>query len=463
MLKNVLDKNICLKGDEFVKNGLPSIKVYYRILNPDTKGINGVLSKLGYLERKINYQNSHMHFNRLSYEDIKNFVEIESKSGCKLNETKESYFDKCKKEPKISLCKLDFICSCGNEFSLSFNTFKSSNQRKCKGCSAKINSLSKRYSYEEVKNYIEIESGSGCKLISSTYKNNHEKLKIQCSCGNIYERAMAEFKGQKLFKCKKCTGASIKPTYEDVKEDLNKNDIELFSLTYINQNSKLKIKYPCGFIAERDYANIKKSNYVCPHCIKVGYNRNTQRFKEEITEITDGEYVLLSEYKTMNDKVTIKHNKCGHIYEVTPHNFLDAGNRCPKCNVTKGEYEVESYLKAHNINYKFQYSFVDLFSDKGYELRFDFAVLNNLNEVMLLIEYDGIFHYKKVYEDQDFEGQITRDGKKDSYCKSHNIRLLRIPYWEFDNIKDILDKEIKCNYKGVDIYGKKNISEKNNI
>jgi len=31
------------------------------------------------------------------------------------------------------------------------------------------------------------------------------------------------------------------------------------------------------------------------------------------------------------------------------------------------------------------------------------------------------------------------DNIKNNYCISNNIPLLRIPYWEKDNIKDILD------------------------
>lgn len=386
--------------------------------------------------------------NRLTYEYVKNYVEIESKSGCELLETEKSYYDKCKKNPKMVECKLSFKCSiCKKEFYQSFNSFKSSKKYRCNKCSAESAGKIQAHTYEEVKKYIEVDSGSGCKLISSNYVKYHDKLKLQCSCGNVFERALSEFKGRKLYKCPECTGAKIKFKYEDIKNDLLSHNIILLEDVYKSNMTNMKIKYSCGFIAYRNYENIRKSNYVCPHCNKKGYGRNTEVIRRELQEITNGEYSLLSEYRTMNDKIKIIHNNCGNIYEVTPHNFIDGGNRCPFCNITKGERKILDILENNKLNYIYQYEFDDLLSNKGFPLKFDFAVFIN-NEV-ILIEYDGEFHYMEVYEGHDFEGQKERDELKNQYCKKNNLRLIRIPYWEFDNINEILIKE--------ELYAKKNI------
>ena len=34
------------------------------------------------------------------------------------------------------------------------------------------------------------------------------------------------------------------------------------------------------------------------------------------------------------------------------------------------------------------------------------------------------------------------DTIKTKYCEDNNIKLIRIPYWEFDNIENILIKEL---------------------
>jgi len=69
------------------------------------------------------------------------------------------------------------------------------------------------------------------------------------------------------------------------------------------------------------------------------------------------------------------------------------------------------------------------------ELPFDFY----LPDYNLCIEYDGIFHYEDIFDKPyDFKTGKKRDKIKTKYCKDNNINLLRIPYWEFDNIEEIL-------------------------
>lgn len=48
----------------------------------------------------------------------------------------------------------------------------------------------------------------------------------------------------------------------------------------------------------------------------------------------------------------------------------------------------------------------------------------------------------KEWAEEQFKGQKIRDEIKNKYCKQNNINLLRIPYWEFDNIENILTKNL---------------------
>jgi len=50
-----------------------------------------------------------------------------------------------------------------------------------------------------------------------------------------------------------------------------------------------------------------------------------------------------------------------------------------------------------------------------------------------------VFHYEKVYPDHDLEKQQRYDEIKNNYCSNHNIEILRIPYWNYENIEKILD------------------------
>lgn len=58
-----------------------------------------------------------------------------------------------------------------------------------------------------------------------------------------------------------------------------------------------------------------------------------EQFAKEFETAANGQYELLSRtYINNRVDVRVKHNKCGHEYSVTPHAFLDAGSRCPKCS-----------------------------------------------------------------------------------------------------------------------------------
>jgi hypothetical protein len=63
----------------------------------------------------------------------------------------------------------------------------------------------------------------------------------------------------------------------------------------------------------------------------------------------------------------------------------------------------------------------------------------------IIIEYNGIQHYKqKEYfgGDNALEQQQERDMALRQYCKEHKIKLIEIPYTEYDNIEEILTKEL---------------------
>ena len=63
----------------------------------------------------------------------------------------------------------------------------------------------------------------------------------------------------------------------------------------------------------------------------------------------------------------------------------------------------------------------------------------------LLIEYDGEYHYKAIrgstpeIKHKRFEDCQSRDKIKNEWAKANNIPLLRIPYWDFDRIEELID------------------------
>lgn len=56
---------------------------------------------------------------------------------------------------------------------------------------------------------------------------------------------------------------------------------------------------------------------------------------------------------------------------------------------------------------------------------------------MGLIEYDGEQHFKPVEiwgGEEKLKIQQERDKRKNQWCKENNVRLIRIPYTEYDNL-----------------------------
>lgn len=68
-------------------------------------------------------------------------------------------------------------------------------------------------------------------------------------------------------------------------------------------------------------------------------------------------------------------------------------------------------------------------SNKNWKLRFDFY----FPEQNICLEYQGIQHYDFTNKFYSEEGQ-ERDNLKREYCRNNNIKLIEIPYTDFNKI-----------------------------
>lgn len=72
-------------------------------------------------------------------------------------------------------------------------------------------------------------------------------------------------------------------------------------------------------------------------------------------------------------------------------------------------------------------------------LPFDFAI--NLDEVKL-IEYQGEQHYKQT---SNWDLKTIKKHEKENWCIENQVPLLRIPFWEFSNINEIITSFLSLN------------------
>lgn len=133
---------------------------------------------------------------------------------------------------------------------------------------------------------------------------------------------------------------------------------------------------------------------------------------------------------------------CGNIIYVTSSNLRreKGGTISCGCKKSKGEERITQILLNLQVPFIIQKKFDDcIFPETGRHLIFDFF----LPEQNLLIEYDGIQHFQPVKNDRyDFLNLQKRDNYKNQWCLEHNIKLVRIPYNDFDFLNEDYMKAI---------------------
>ena len=128
--------------------------------------------------------------------------------------------------------------------------------------------------------------------------------------------------------------------------------------------------------------------------------------------------------------------ECGNSTEVSS-GHLKTGHTtsCGQCCISKGEDKIKTVLQSLSIDFEQQKRFKDC-KDVGI-LPFDFYLL----DYNTCIEYDGEQHFhipqnKKstFFTPEKIEDIQKKDKIKTKYCEEHNIKLIRIPYTDFDKI-----------------------------
>lgn len=285
--------------------------------------------------------------------------------------------------------------------------------------------------------------------VLGTYVKGKTKLKVRCKvCGHEWETIPNNLlQGHGCPKCgKKQSIQKQTKTHDQFIKELQEinPDIEVLG-TYVNNSTKILCKCKvCGHIWEVVPNSLLRGSG-CPKCgIKIITQKNTETYEEFMekfnTKNTHAKDIeILGTYVNSQTKILCRCRKDEYEWETRPASLLQ-GYGCPKCSISKGEKRVAQYLQDNNISYISQYKFNDC--RFKLPLPFDFY----LPQYNTCIEYDGDFHYKIIKNLGGVDGLIDtkiRDTVKNIYCENNNITLIRIPYWDYDNIEKILDAVIK--------------------
>ena len=147
---------------------------------------------------------------------------------------------------------------------------------------------------------------------------------------------------------------------------------------------------------------------------------------KEINNLYKDSYILI----TCPSHGDFKQKIRSHIYDKTG---------CPYCSESKGEREINNYLIENKINFIRQKKFDGCINK--FKLPFDFY----LPDLNLCIEYDGEQHFEindYFGGKEGFEKVKINDGIKNSYCENNGINLIRIPYYDYNNILKLLNEKL---------------------
>lgn len=354
--------------------------------------------------------------------------------------------------------KMKFICDRHPDLGVQLTTMTGINQGHtcCPKCRYDKTSKSQtqKTSIDSIKKEF---ANRNLTLLSKDYVSCKAPLKYVCNKHpNDGEQQITydAFKNNTKFCCNSCAKEHISnlkmtPTDEIIKI------VESHGFEFVNvikEGRRTFVEYVCPNHRDKG-TQIKSLSHIkrgekCIYC--AGVAKFTQDEFIEKVQQNDKNIQILSEYNGNKSYINCRCKECGYTWETQAFNLM-YGGKCPNCAGSKGEMKIRDSLDKKGIKYKREFVFDDLFGDCGKPLRFDFAVFDKTNTIICLIEFDGIQHYQPInfwgnkysYTQLRFRTLQRYDKRKDDYCNKHNIKLIRIPYWEIDKVEDILNKELE--------------------
>lgn len=283
--------------------------------------------------------------------------------------------------------------------------------------------------------------GDKYNYLNTVYKKAKDNVKIICPEHGEFEQT-PDSHIYKKSGCKFCA-KNVKYTKEDIIKKFKDFHGDKYDYSLVDYKGVFKkVKILCekhGVFEQGPKCHFSGSG--CPNC--AGKNLTKEQIIEKLKEIHGNLYDYSKTIpKRVKDKITIICKKHGEFSQT-----LDGhknGKGCKKCNMSKGEQKIKTFLKELKIKFVYQKVFNDCINpETGKLLIFDFF----LPDYNLCVEYDGEQHYlpmrfSKRNNITNLEKIQKRDLIKTNFCKKSNLKLLRIKYTDLKEIDNILIENI---------------------
>lgn len=335
-----------------------------------------------------------------------------------------------KKKQTYWLCK----CDCGNVSIVTTTDLKSGKTTQCIKCAHTQKGLHRR------KDLTGITFGH-LTVKKMIYSEDYTKCLCDCDCGNKDVIAYANRLHNKSIHSCGCARKEIARIHLGKEISGTKFGRLTVLKTYWDVTPlKVECVCDCGNVGIYNKRDVQSGHTKSCGCLQseIASSIVTKDWSGEVSEY--GVELLYKDIKNKNGQWLwkCKCGLCGNEFSDIPARIMNGHVTSCGCrrNSSK-EQMIEEFLIKCKTKYKSQYSFNDC--KHKYTLRFDFALFDENDDLICLIEYDGKQHYEPI---QFFGGkrgfQITqkRDEIKNDYCARNNLNLLRLPYY-------LTDEEIK--------------------
>jgi len=222
-----------------------------------------------------------------------------------------------------------------------------------------------------------------------------------CNSGIIYDGRIDRIRSGRTCRCQECGRRSKRP------EGYTKDTWKVNTVTADKMNKNNLNGNHIGEIHGDWFIN------------DVDYTRNTGHGHTyyKVMNIKTGQ-IKSSRFDSLPHTVD---NKLTNITNESKHLPVGTAKR------SAGELAIDKWLTDHNIPFEIEYPFEDLKGVGNGFLRFDFKIKNK----DILVEFQGEEHYRPIefYGGQkEFEKRQIHDNLKRLYCKTHNYKLIEVPY-----------------------------------
>ena len=321
--------------------------------------------------------------------------------------------------------------SCKNEIKVKWATLRRKKTSfNCKNC----NEID-----EILKDYKKLNIGVSNKIYQNRGDDNRIRWFIDFTCPKGHINQNVRWENLKIRKtCPQCNYDVTTWNNEEIKKLLAKN-INKLSLESIlppssNANTKLVVKDTFGYIYETTPHLINQNNKSNRKLNPFLYKRYKSNNLEIWIKLNRPDYEFAVDYNLLNkanSKTSIKMKYIGDQLPEDADPFFNcslakfkAGQNHPFFKYSSsGEMLLSKILYELDLSYKPQYEI----NYKEQNLYFDFAILDNEQQPILFIEFNGKQHYKNVKYfggEKSLIKQQNNDQKKVEYAEKHSVRLL---------------------------------------